>query len=30
MTSPGTKRLKVLAVDVLPKDIRNYVIQLAP
>lgn len=30
MTSPGTKRLKVLAVDELPKDIRNYFLQLAP
>ena len=29
MTSPGTKRLKVLAVDELPKDIRNYFLQLA-
>jgi len=30
MTSPGTKRLKVLAVDELPKDIRNYFLQLKP
>ena len=29
MTSPGTKRLNVLAVDELPKDIRNYFLQLA-
>ena len=30
MTSPGTKRLEVLAVDELPKDIRNYFLQLTP
>ena len=30
MTSPGTKKLEVLAVDELPKDIRNYFLQLAP
>jgi len=29
MTSPGTKKLEVLAVDELPKDIRNYFLQLA-
>ena len=29
MTSPGTERLKVLSVDELPKDIRNYFRQLA-
>ena len=28
MTSPGTERLNVLAVDELPKDIRNYFLQL--
>ena len=28
MTSPGTKKLEVLAVDELPKDIRNYFLQL--
>lgn len=27
MTSPGTKKLEVLAVDELPKDIRNYFLQ---
>lgn len=30
MTSPGTKKLEVLAVDELPKDIRNYFLQLVP
>jgi hypothetical protein len=29
MTSPDTKKLEVLAVDELPKDIRNYFLQLA-
>ncbi|WP_313893620.1 hypothetical protein [Psychrobacillus sp.] len=29
MTSPGTKKLEVPAVDELPKDIRNYFLQLA-
>jgi len=29
MTSPSTKKLEVLAVDELPKDIRNYFFQLA-
>ncbi|MDQ0216670.1 hypothetical protein J2S13_003144 [Oikeobacillus pervagus] len=28
MTSPGTPRLKVLAVEELPKDIRNFFIEL--
>lgn len=30
MTSPGTERLKVLSIDELPKDIRNYFLQSAP
>ena len=30
MTSPGTKKLEVLAVDELSDDIRNYFLQLAP
>ncbi len=29
MTTPGTKKLEVLAVDELPKDIRDYFLQLA-
>ncbi|MFD1928898.1 hypothetical protein ACFSFY_12725 [Sporosarcina siberiensis] len=28
MTSPGTQKLKVLSVEELPKDIRDYFIQL--
>ncbi|MFD2445476.1 hypothetical protein ACFSO7_16050 [Bacillus sp. CGMCC 1.16607] len=30
MTSPGTKKLKVLSVEELPKDIRNYFLEIAP
>ncbi|QFG01153.1 hypothetical protein PB01_09185 [Psychrobacillus glaciei] len=30
MTSPGTEKLEVLAVDELPKEIRDYFLQLAP
>ena len=30
MTSPGTKKLEVLAVDELPKDIRDYFLPSAP
>ncbi|MEK5069125.1 hypothetical protein [Sporosarcina sp. FSL K6-1508] len=29
MTSPGTKRLEVIAADELQKDIRNYFLKLA-
>lgn len=29
MTSPGTPRLKILAVEELPTDIRNYFIELS-
>ncbi|WP_421664564.1 hypothetical protein [Lysinibacillus telephonicus] len=28
MTSPGTERLRVLAVEELPKDVRNYFLDL--
>jgi hypothetical protein len=30
MTSPGTEKLKVLSVEELPKDIRNYFLKISP
>jgi len=30
MTTPGTERLKVLAVEELPEEIREYFLELAP
>jgi hypothetical protein len=30
MTSPGTERLKVLSVEELPKEIRDYFLELEP
>jgi hypothetical protein len=30
MTSPGTEKLKVLAVEELPNDIRNYFMEISP
>lgn len=30
MTTPGTVRLKVLAVEELPEEIREYFLEIAP
>ncbi|QOR68814.1 hypothetical protein IM538_04055 [Cytobacillus suaedae] len=30
MTSPGTLRLKVLAVEELPEEVRDYFLEIAP
>lgn len=30
MSTPGTTKLKILAVEELPKDIRDYFLKIAP
>lgn len=30
MTTPGTERLKVLAIEELPEDVREYFLEVAP